>query len=109
MTRSIGLVGVFLIAAITHQTDAKEREEILSRFNEGIYPCLVTSRVLNEGVNVPDVNMRIILSGTGDVREHVQRLRAGESAKAARQTRNPLRDRHRQHGRTIRQRTAART
>jgi len=64
----------FLVPAITHQTDAKERKEILSRFNEGIYPCLVTSRVLNEGVNVPDVNVGIILSGTGSVREHVQRL-----------------------------------
>jgi superfamily II DNA or RNA helicase len=64
----------FLIPAITHQTDAKERKEILQRFNEGLYPCLVTSRVLNEGVNVPDVNVGIILSGTGSVREHVQRL-----------------------------------
>lgn len=64
----------FLIPAITHQTDGKERKEILKFFNEGRYPCLVTSRVLNEGVNVPDVNVGIVLSGTGSVREHVQRL-----------------------------------
>lgn len=64
----------FLIPAITHQTDAKERKELLQRFNNGTYPCLVTSRVLNEGVNIPEANVAIILSGTGSVREHVQRL-----------------------------------
>ena len=64
----------FLLPAITHQTDVKERKEILARFNSGAYPAVVTSRVLNEGVNVPDANVAIILSGTGSVREHVQRL-----------------------------------
>ncbi|HAA56123.1 MAG TPA: helicase [Myxococcales bacterium] len=64
----------FLIPAITHQTDAKERRELLQRFNDGTYPCLVTSRVLNEGVNIPEANVGIVLSGTGSVREHVQRL-----------------------------------
>lgn len=64
----------FLLPAITHQTDAKERKELLDRFNDGTYPCLVTSRVLNEGVNIPEANVAIVLSGTGSVREHVQRL-----------------------------------
>lgn len=64
----------FLLPAITHQTAIKERKEILERFNQGVYPAVVTSRVLNEGVNVPDANVAIILSGTGSVREHVQRL-----------------------------------
>jgi superfamily II DNA or RNA helicase len=64
----------FLIPAITHQTDVKERKELLDRFNAGTYPALVTSRVLNEGVNVPAANVAIVLSGTASVREHVQRL-----------------------------------
>ncbi|MEM9555552.1 MAG: DEAD/DEAH box helicase family protein [Acidobacteriota bacterium] len=64
----------FLIPAITHQTRVKERHEILSRFNEGTYPFLVTSRVLNEGVDVPAASVGIVLSGSGSVREHVQRL-----------------------------------
>ncbi len=64
----------FLIPAITHQTEAKERKELLKKFNEGLYPCLVTSRVLNEGVNIPEANVGIVLSGTASVREHVQRL-----------------------------------
>jgi superfamily II DNA or RNA helicase len=64
----------FLVPAITHQTKIKERRVILQRFHTGEYPILVTSQVLNEGVDVPAANVGIILSGTGSVREHVQRL-----------------------------------
>ncbi|HEV8058547.1 MAG TPA: DEAD/DEAH box helicase family protein [Gemmataceae bacterium] len=64
----------FLIPAITHQTKARERREVLQRFHDGIYPIVVTSQVLNEGVNVPAASVGIVLSGTGSVREHVQRL-----------------------------------
>lgn len=64
----------FLIPAITHQTPTKERKAYLEAFNSGAYPCLVTSKVLNEGVNVPEANVAIILAGSGTVREHVQRL-----------------------------------
>jgi len=35
---------------------------------------LVTSQVLNEGVDVPAARVGIVLSGTGSIREHVQRL-----------------------------------
>lgn len=65
---------LFLIPAITHQTKTKERHTTLQRFNEGAYPFLVTSKVLNEGVDVPAANVGIVLSGSGSVREHVQRL-----------------------------------
>jgi superfamily II DNA or RNA helicase len=64
----------FLLPALTHQTDVKERRELLGRFNAGAYPALVTSRVLNEGVDIPAANVAIVLSGTSSVREHVQRL-----------------------------------
>ncbi len=64
----------FLVPVITHQTKTKERREILLRFNAGSYPIVATSRVLNEGVNVPEANVAIVLSGSGSVREHVQRL-----------------------------------
>lgn len=63
-----------LIPAITHQTPIKERKEILARFNDGAYRAIVTSKVLNEGVDVPKAAVAIILSGSGSVREHVQRL-----------------------------------
>lgn len=64
----------FLVPAITHQTKVKERADILSGLSAGRYGAVVTSRVLNEGVDVPDANVAIVVSGSGSVREHVQRL-----------------------------------
>ena len=64
----------FLVPCITHQTDLKERKGYLAGFQDGSLPILVTSRVLNEGVDLPAAEVGIVLSGTGTVREHVQRL-----------------------------------
>jgi len=76
----------FLIPAITHQTRVKERHRTLQRFNAGDYPFLVTSKVLNEGVDIPAASVGVVLSGSGSVREHVQRLgrilRRGEGKRA---------------------------
>jgi superfamily II DNA or RNA helicase len=64
----------FLVPVITHQTKVKERSAILAGLADGTYRAVVTSKVLNEGVDVPDANVAVILSGSGSVREHVQRL-----------------------------------
>jgi superfamily II DNA or RNA helicase len=64
----------FLIPAITHQTNARERKTILERFESGEYKAVVTSKVLNEGVDVPEAVIAIILGGSGSTREHTQRL-----------------------------------
>ena len=64
----------FLIPAITYQTAVKERHDILSKFKAGEYKTLVASHVLNEGVDVPNARIAIILSGTGSTREYIQRL-----------------------------------
>ncbi len=64
----------YLIPPITHHTDTKERKEILDRFRNGGYRFLVSSEVLNEGVDVPAANVAIILSGTASPVRHVQRL-----------------------------------
>ena len=63
-----------LIPAITHQTPTRERRHILLGFNDGDYLALVTSKVLNEGVNVPAASVAVVLSGSSTIREHVQRL-----------------------------------
>ena len=47
---------------------------ILDAFNKGDYLALVASKVLNEGVNIPEANVAVVLSGSGTIREHVQRL-----------------------------------
>lgn len=64
----------FLIPAITHETNVKERKFWLDAFNNGEVLALTTSKVLNEGVNIPDASVAIILSGSGSSREHIQRL-----------------------------------
>ncbi|MBU7031745.1 MAG: DEAD/DEAH box helicase [Theionarchaea archaeon] len=64
----------FFIPCITHTTQKEERTEILTRFRSGIYTAIVSSQVLDEGIDVPEANVGIILSGTGSVREYTQRL-----------------------------------
>lgn len=64
----------FLLPSITHQTKITERSEILQRLASGEYGGVVTSKVLNEGVDVPAANVAVVISGSGSVREHVQRL-----------------------------------
>ncbi len=64
----------FLIPAITHETNVKERRFWLEALNGGTVSALATSKVLNEGVNIPDASVAIILSGSGSSREHIQRL-----------------------------------
>ena len=77
----------FLIPAITYQTPREERKEILEKFKAGEYRAIVTSQVLDEGVDVPDASVGFILGGTGSSREYIQRLgrilrkRAGKQAK----------------------------
>ncbi|MDR2707201.1 MAG: DEAD/DEAH box helicase family protein [Nitrososphaerota archaeon] len=64
----------FLIPAVTYQTPREERREILTNFGNGKYKTIVTSQVLDEGVDVPDASVGIILGGTGSKREFIQRL-----------------------------------
>jgi superfamily II DNA or RNA helicase len=64
----------FVLPVMTHHTRPAERKQMLDAFRSGEYPVLVTSKVLNEGVDVPEASLAIIVSGSGSVREHVQRL-----------------------------------
>ncbi len=64
----------FCLPSITYKTPAEERRTILERFRSGQYTKLVTGRVLNEGVDVPDCRVAIIVSGNSTKREYIQRL-----------------------------------
>ena len=64
----------FLLPAITAETSAAEREEILDRFRDGTYSRIVAANVLDEGIDVPDANVGVLLSGSGSQREFTQRL-----------------------------------
>jgi len=64
----------WLVPALTHETPAPERKAVLDDFGAGRVRAIVTARVLNEGVDLPNARVGIVLSGTATVREHVQRL-----------------------------------
>jgi superfamily II DNA or RNA helicase len=62
------------LPAITYRTQPQERKGILRAFRGGAYSKLAAGRVLNEGVDVPDANVAIVVSGNSTAREHIQRL-----------------------------------
>ena len=63
-----------LIPVITHQTHAAERKAILEGFQNKTYQAIVTSKVLNEGVDVPEAKVAVVLGGSSSAREYIQRL-----------------------------------
>lgn len=63
-----------LIMPLTCDIARAERAEALERFRKGEYRALVSARVLNEGLDVPDADVAIIVAGTLGEREHVQRI-----------------------------------
>ncbi len=68
------LASRFLVPPITNETPAEERREILGKFRRGEYSRVVAANVLDEGVDVPDANVAVVLSGSGSEREFTQRL-----------------------------------
>jgi superfamily II DNA or RNA helicase len=64
----------FVVPVLTHHTKPKERQLILDEFRSGRIKIIATSKVLNEGVDVPEASVGVVVSGSGAVREHVQRL-----------------------------------
>ncbi len=64
----------FLIPAITHETKTLERQHILEQFNKGNYSKLVVGKILDEGWDCGDINIGVIVSGTGQARQYIQRL-----------------------------------
>ena len=59
---------------ITCDIGRKERVHALEKFSKGELRALVSSRVLNEGLDVPDADVAIIVGGTFGVREQTQRI-----------------------------------
>lgn len=53
----------FLLPAITADIDAEERAFYLHAFAEGKCRALVTAKALEEGIDLPDANVAVILAG----------------------------------------------
>ena len=73
-SQAYDLSRALLVPCITYKTGEEERREYLARFKEGRNLVLATSRVLDEGVDVPEASVGIMLSGSGSPRQFRQRL-----------------------------------
>ena len=62
------------IMPLTCAIGRKERDRTLTLFKEGKLRTLVSAQVLNEGLDVPDAEVGIIVAGSKGEREHVQRV-----------------------------------
>ena len=63
-----------LVMPLTCDIGRPERDDVLSAFRQGGLRTLVSSRVLNEGLDVPDADVAVIVGGALGEREHVQRV-----------------------------------
>ena len=64
----------YLVPVISHETGVAERKHILEAFQAGRYSVIVTSKVLNEGIDVPEAKVAIVIGGGVSKREYLQRL-----------------------------------
>ncbi|WP_457550594.1 DEAD/DEAH box helicase, partial [Archaeoglobus sp.] len=62
------------VVLLTGETNAKLRKKYFEEFKEGKKRIIVTTTVLDEGIDVPDAETAIILSGTGTERQMIQRI-----------------------------------
>lgn len=63
-----------LVMPITHEIGRVERERTLQRFRAGDASVMVSSQVLDEGLDVPEADIAIVVGGTASARRHVQRV-----------------------------------
>jgi superfamily II DNA or RNA helicase len=69
-----GIARQFLIMPLTCDIRRRERASVLERFRNGALRALVSARVLNEGIDVPDAEVGIVVAGQKGGREYVQRV-----------------------------------
>jgi superfamily II DNA or RNA helicase len=72
MAREISLR--FLVPCLLNHCGKRERLEVLQGFAGGAYPVLVANQVLDEGVDLPQVNVAVVVGGTASTRQAKQRL-----------------------------------
>jgi len=64
----------FLVPTILSHTRKKERLSVLDDFAKGKFKVLVANRVLDEGVDVPEAKVGVVIGGQGSTRQAKQRL-----------------------------------
>lgn len=59
---------------LTRFSKEKQQKEAIRRFREGEVNVIITASALNEGTDIPEIDMAIICSGTSKQRANVQRM-----------------------------------
>ena len=62
------------IEIITGETSRSERERILHELRDGAIDAVAAPRVLDEGIDVPDANLGIVISASRTRRQMIQRM-----------------------------------
>jgi len=71
---AIEVSGRFLIPTILSHTRKRERLALLEGFAKGLFTVLVANRVLDEGVDVPEAKVAVVIGGQASTRQAKQRL-----------------------------------
>jgi len=71
---AIEVSGRFLVPTILSHTRKRERLAVLDGFANGRFEVLVANRVLDEGVDVPEAKVAVVIGGQGSTRQAKQRL-----------------------------------
>jgi superfamily II DNA or RNA helicase len=64
----------FLLPTILAHTRKKERLAVLDGFARGDFPAIVANQVLDEGVDVPEAKIAVVIGGQASTRQAKQRL-----------------------------------
>ena len=64
----------FLVPTILSHTRKRERLAVLGDFAKGRFSVLVANRVLDEGVDVPEAKVAVVIGGQASTRQATQRL-----------------------------------
>ncbi len=64
----------FLLPTILSHTRKRERLAVLEGFAKGLFSVLIANRVLDEGVDVPEAKVAVVIGGQGSTRQATQRL-----------------------------------
>jgi len=64
----------FLVPCLLSHCGKKERQSLLSGFESGSYPVIVANQILDEGVDLPDAKVAIVIGGSSSTRQAKQRL-----------------------------------
>ena len=64
----------FLVPSILSHTRKRERLAVLDGFAKGQFTVLVANRVLDEGVDVPEAKVAVVIGGQASTRQAKQRL-----------------------------------